>query len=262
LDAAFTSAPRPRFFEQNPDSGAFENNIVNPTTELSPYFIEPVRTPVGARGFLGEQFAPDSSLSPRDYWLIVRKHLRLVLAVVIGAITLTGVALMLMRPLYTSQALLLIERNAPQVLDIRQALPEPMMADDYDYYKTQYELLKSRTLAAHVIRDQALEADLSAQIASQGRLLQTPQRWRCRPRRSARDQLRRAPRRLGTGHARQRRRGPGAAGGRLSETARYRTPDRDPAGGGRLYRIRSATGRGGRQRARAGLHPPGVGDAQ
>ncbi|HEV3112932.1 MAG TPA: polysaccharide biosynthesis tyrosine autokinase [Candidatus Binataceae bacterium] len=145
---------------------------MNPTTELSPYFIEPVRTPVGARGFLGEQFAPDSSLSPRDYWLIVRKHLRLVLAVVIGAITLTGVALMLMRPLYTSQALLLIERNAPQVLDIRQALPEPMMADDYDYYKTQYELLKSRTLAAHVIRDQALEADLSAQIASQGRLLQ------------------------------------------------------------------------------------------
>jgi len=143
-----------------------ENNIVNPTTELSPYFIEPVRTPVDARGFLSEQFAADSSLGLRDYWLIARKHLRLLLAVVAAAVTLTGVAVMLMRPLYTSQALLLIERNAPQVLDIHQALPEPMMADDYDYYKTQYELLKSRTLAARVIREQALEAELTAQIAS------------------------------------------------------------------------------------------------
>ena len=139
--------------------------MVNRNTEISPYFIEPNHPPASVgRGFLSEQFAPDSSLGLRDYWLIVRKHLGLVVAVVIASVTLTGLAVLLMRPLYTSQALLLIERSAPQVLDIRQAMPEPMMSEDYDYYKTQYELLKARTLAAGVIREQGLEKELTAEL--------------------------------------------------------------------------------------------------
>src|SRR5215472_33509 len=121
-----------------------------------------------ARGFLGEQPAPESALGLRDYWLIIRKHTRLVAAAMLASVTLTAMAVALTRPRYTSQAVLLIERSAPQVLDIRQALPDPLMSEDLDYYKTQYELLKSRTLAARVIREQGLEGELRAELEAQG----------------------------------------------------------------------------------------------
>jgi polysaccharide biosynthesis transport protein len=138
---------------------------VNQNNEISPYFIEPAHFPATARrGFLDEQFAGESSLGLRDYWLIIRKHARLVAAVIVASITLTGLTVALMRPRYTSQAVLLIERSAPQVLDIHQAMPEPLMSEEYDYYKTQYELLKSRTLAARVIREQGLERELGAEL--------------------------------------------------------------------------------------------------
>ena len=140
---------------------------MNPSTEVSPYFIEQIGAPKPGRGFLNEQFAPETSLGLPDYWHIVRKHLRVVAAIMVAAVTLTGVAVMLMRPLYTSQALLLIERATPQVLDIHQALPDPMTSEEYDYYKTQYELLKSRSLAARVIREQGLEKELSGELENE-----------------------------------------------------------------------------------------------
>jgi polysaccharide biosynthesis transport protein len=77
------------------------------------------------------------------------------------------VAVLLMRPLYTSQVVLLIERATPQFLDIHQALPDPMSSEEYDYYKTQYELLKSRSLAARVIREQGLERELAAELENE-----------------------------------------------------------------------------------------------
>jgi hypothetical protein len=39
------------------------------------------------------------------------------------------------------------------VLDRHEASAEIFVPDDYDFYKTQYELLKSRALAAQVIRE-------------------------------------------------------------------------------------------------------------
>lgn len=137
---------------------------MNPGTEISPYLIERVGAPSAGHGFLDDQLGPESSLGLRDYWLIVRKHLRMVVAVLMAAITLTGVAVLLISPAYTSQTVLLIERATPQVLDIHQALPDSMGADEYDYYKTQYELLKSRSLAARVIREQRLEKELNTEI--------------------------------------------------------------------------------------------------
>jgi capsular exopolysaccharide synthesis family protein len=143
---------------------------MNPDSEISPYFIEQVK---GRRmgGALGgplpyDHQMPEATLGLRDYWLIFRKHLHLVIAVVAASVALTAITVLVMRPLYTSQATLLIERNAPQVLDFRQAMPEPMMSEEYDYYKTQYELLKSRTLAADVIRGRGLENELAGEIGT------------------------------------------------------------------------------------------------
>ncbi len=62
-----------------------------------------------------------------------------------------------MTRIYTSQATLLIEEKGPQVVDIKQVLSETIAGTDkHDYYDTQYEILKSVSLAAQVIREQRL----------------------------------------------------------------------------------------------------------
>jgi len=63
---------------------------------------------------------------------------------------------MLIPPTYTAEVMLLIERKPPRVLDMHEVSAELLVPDDYDFYKTQYELLKSRALAAQVIRELGL----------------------------------------------------------------------------------------------------------
>jgi capsular exopolysaccharide synthesis family protein len=62
-------------------------------------------------------------------------------------------------PLYTARATLLIERRAPQVLKIQDALSETI--EHAEYFKTQHEILKSRALAARVIKEQGLEGNVA-----------------------------------------------------------------------------------------------------
>jgi uncharacterized protein involved in exopolysaccharide biosynthesis len=89
----------------------------------------------------------------RDYWRVLRKHLWLIAACMFGTVLATASVIFLMTPIYTAETTLLIEREAPRVLNIREVLSEPLGPDEYDFYKTQYEILKSRTLAAWVIRE-------------------------------------------------------------------------------------------------------------
>jgi capsular exopolysaccharide synthesis family protein len=64
-----------------------------------------------------------------------------------------------MPPTYKAETTLLIERNTPQILDFRAVLADSVGLESYDFYKTQYEMLKSRALAARVIQEQALATD-------------------------------------------------------------------------------------------------------
>jgi capsular exopolysaccharide synthesis family protein len=59
-------------------------------------------------------------------------------------------------PTYTSASTIRIEREAPEVLESKQQNGEPDNAID-SFYKTQYEMLRSRSLAARVIRNLGLE---------------------------------------------------------------------------------------------------------
>jgi len=70
-----------------------------------------------------------------------------------GTVLTTALVLVLMPPTYTAEVTLLIERKPPRVLDMHEASAEFLVPDEYDFYKTQYELLKSRALAAQVIRE-------------------------------------------------------------------------------------------------------------
>jgi polysaccharide biosynthesis transport protein len=88
---------------------------------------------------------------------LFQKHLRLITSCFVGSLLITAVIILVTPPTYTGKATLLIERNTPQVLDFRGVLADQRDSDAYDFYKTQFEILKSRTLAARVIQEQQLE---------------------------------------------------------------------------------------------------------
>jgi polysaccharide biosynthesis transport protein len=123
--------------------------------ELAPYTMR-LTFPSG-RGettvLVGPVEQEEERLSLRDCWWVMTNRLRLIAAFFCGTVLITALLLVLIPPTYRAEVMLLIERKPPQVLDRPEASAEIFVPDDYDFYKTQYELLKSRALAAQVIRE-------------------------------------------------------------------------------------------------------------
>ena len=100
----------------------------------------------------------EERLSLRDYWWVITKRLRLIAVFFGGTVLTTVLLLVLIPPTYTAEVMLLIERKPPSVLDMHEVSAELLVPDDYDFSKTHYELLKSRALAAKVVRELGLNA--------------------------------------------------------------------------------------------------------
>jgi len=134
--------------------------------EPVPYFLR--RTSPLAEGDVGtvsEPFAEEREVRLQDYWNVVRKRGWMISAFLTGVVLATCIGLWLITPVYIARATLLIERRTPQVLDMKELFSEsPLVGqDEYDYYKTQYEILKSRSLAAQVIQQLDLTPVLEEQ---------------------------------------------------------------------------------------------------
>lgn len=85
----------------------------------------------------------------RHYWRTIQRR-RWLIAGVFAAIVLGVTATVLPSPdIYTAGATLLIEPEAPRILEIPEVLSQSLGADSY--YETQYEILRSRALAAAVL---------------------------------------------------------------------------------------------------------------
>lgn len=93
----------------------------------------------------------------RDYWHILVKHRWKIAASLLTALFLASIYVSLRRPVFTARATLFIERRAPQVVEIKQVLADSTEVDDTSFYQSQYEILKSRSLAAEVIRSLRLD---------------------------------------------------------------------------------------------------------
>ena len=123
--------------------------------ELAPYTMR--LTFPSERGETGVLVGPvgqeEEQLSLRDCWWIISNRFWLIAGFFCGTVLVTAFLLLLMPPTYTAEVMLLIERKPPRVLDRHEASAESFVPDDYDFYKTQYELLKSRALAAQVIQE-------------------------------------------------------------------------------------------------------------
>lgn len=93
----------------------------------------------------------DDTINLREYWDIIVKRKWTVLTffaiVVVSVVTAT----FLMTPIYRASLTLQIERQEAKVLDYQGVTPNEMQGETKDFYQTQYELLKSRSLAQRVI---------------------------------------------------------------------------------------------------------------
>lgn len=95
-------------------------------------------------------YVEEDEINLRDLWqvLVRRKWVVLLFFCIIVAATI--IATYLTTPIYRSSLTLQINRDAPKVLDFQDATQSESIFEK-DYYQTQYELLKSRSLAVRVI---------------------------------------------------------------------------------------------------------------
>src|SRR5512143_92115 len=131
-------------------------NEISPYSNRGTIYIVPDREqddPVSRARFVEASDAPNI----RDYWQIARKHKWRIFACLFVAIVIAVAVALLATPIYTARAKVVIERKGPQVVNVQQVLSESIESDEHSYYQSQYEMLKSRSLAADVIRQLGLE---------------------------------------------------------------------------------------------------------
>jgi polysaccharide biosynthesis transport protein len=126
--------------------------------EISPHYARGAMLVEDADVVSGPHFVEgDEAPSLREYWRLVAKHKWKIVACFLITVVITATIVFSMIPIYTAKTTLLIERKGPQVVKIQQVLSESIEADEHSYYESQYEILKSRSLAAEVIRTQRLD---------------------------------------------------------------------------------------------------------
>src|SRR5271167_1293510 len=125
--------------------------------EVSPYFIlRDKPAPQCGDGFHNRW---DNEPNLREYWSTIRKHQWLLVSASLVACVLAFTWFVTRVPIYRATATIMIQPQAPQLLDMRQLLAEQTPDQEHDYYKTQYGILKTRSLAARVIHQLDLESN-------------------------------------------------------------------------------------------------------
>ncbi len=98
----------------------------------------------------------DDSIDLGEYWKILVKRKWLILALLLVVVTATFVATKLQVPEYRATALVLIEPEANQILAF-QDFDQTASRGSAEYRASQYEILRSRSLAEAVVRAEQLQ---------------------------------------------------------------------------------------------------------
>ncbi len=85
----------------------------------------------------------------RDYLKVLRKHWWLMTAIFIITVVTIGIWTLNQVPIYRASTLVLIEPEAPKVLNNIQEVMS--IAPTWEYYNTQYEMIKTRPVVERVI---------------------------------------------------------------------------------------------------------------
>ncbi len=95
--------------------------------------------------------ADDDGIHFRDLWRVVVKRKWVVIAAFLIVVAAALMVTLAATPIYRSALTLKIEREASKVIDFKGGSVVPEEIGDLDFYRTQYELLKSRSLAERVV---------------------------------------------------------------------------------------------------------------
>lgn len=130
--------------------------------EVSPYIAnpQPVNFHSGvAQDGVNSPFPEGQQVDLWNYWRTLQHHRTLILAVLVAAEVLTVLAVFLATPIYTAKSTILIQVQTPQVFNIQDLITgaDTNLNTEHDFYRTQYEILKSRGLAAAVVKQLDLE---------------------------------------------------------------------------------------------------------
>jgi len=106
----------------------------------------------------------DEDPDPRRLLHILIKHRWLVGGFASSVLLVVALVTLLSTPLYTAETLLLIERQPARISDIESVVvAETLSPLENDYHETQFEILRSRSLATQVIEEQDLAELLGAE---------------------------------------------------------------------------------------------------
>lgn len=104
----------------------------------------------------------DDAIDIREYWTTIYRRRLLVISSAVMVFVLVALATFIQTPIYKATTLIQIEREASKVVEFDDANPVER-SGDRDFYQTQYELLKSHSLAERVISELNLHPILDAE---------------------------------------------------------------------------------------------------
>ena len=87
--------------------------------ELSPYFINRTAPEVNSNFSTSAKVFAQDEPNFREYCRVISKRWRFIVTLVICTLALTSLVIFLMTPTYTAMSSVLIEPQAPQILDMR-----------------------------------------------------------------------------------------------------------------------------------------------
>src|SRR5882672_7673131 len=108
--------------------------------------------------FVNEFQSEEGAIDLRSYWRLLVKHRWLIASIFFCFVIATTIIILSMTPIYTAETTLLIERKTPQAINMNQEAADVQGPDEYDYYRTQFEILKSNGLITQVIQEQQLDS--------------------------------------------------------------------------------------------------------
>ncbi len=97
----------------------------------------------------------EEEIDLKDYLRIIIKRRWLIATILIVLTSIVAIYSFMAEPIYKATAQVLIEKENPKVVDVEEVLG--VNTTGRDYYQTQYEILKSRSLALRVIKALDLE---------------------------------------------------------------------------------------------------------
>ena len=121
-------------------------------------------------------YAPTEEVSIGEYWQVIRRRRWTVIVCFLVTVIAATVWTFTTRPVYTATATLRIEREEPRVVKFE----EVVRADPEEtYYQTQYNILRSRSLANRVITQLGLDKheELLKEEPGAAQWLETAKSW-------------------------------------------------------------------------------------